>query len=254
MIHLSDLFLEIKYGDELRELGYTILPLLNNAEVSRLLMLHDDLKKTAGLGMQFYTSIWSNNEDHRKKADQGIKKILIPALKTYLKDIQPVFANLMVKASGEDSSLLPHQDWSFVDEPEFDSATVWIPLVDVSHVNGNLQVVPGSHLRYKSYLRPRFGDAPFNREEEAFNLIDVPMKAGHALVLNSRLIHASPPNLSGFERIAASVVIAPAAAKIKHWVSDLEGPFEFEVDETFFWRFSCYDKLEKLKNYSRSEK
>jgi hypothetical protein len=217
-------------------------------------MLHDELKKTAGVGMQFYTSIWSENEDHRKKADQGIKEILIPALKNYLKIIQPVFANLMVKASGEDSSLLPHQDWCFVDEPEYDSATVWVPLIDVNRKNGNLQVIPRSHFEFKNFIRPRFGDAPFNREEESKRLVDINMKAGEALILNSRLIHASPPNLSGFERVAASVVIAPASAKLKHWVSDLEKPFEFEVDETFYWRFSCYDKLETLKNYNRLER
>ena len=246
MKHLGDLFFDKKHGEEYRDFGYTVVPLLDSADIDKLSKLHEALKKTARLGKQFYTSIWSDNEDHRRKADESIKDILFPALKTHLKDIQPVFANLMVKATGENSSLLPHQDWSFVDETEYDSATVWVPLVDVTPENGNLQVVPLSHLEFKNFVRPRFADAPFNREEISKRLVDISMKAGEALILNSRLIHASPQNNGNSERIAASVVIAPVEAKLKHWVLSDGKITELEIEQNFYWKYSCYDTLEAL--------
>jgi len=229
--------------EELIKEGFIVISLLQQEQIKHLLNVYETTVSTSGVNAAFYTSIWSDDINHRKNTDEGIKEVLFKELVTIIKDIQPVFANFMVKAPGDASALLPHQDWSFVDEPQFESYTVWVPLVDVNPKNGNLQVVPASHLKYKNYVRARFSDAPFDRDEEAKNLIDIPMKAGKALILNSRLIHASPPNLSGKERIAASIVIAPKAAILKHWVSRNDLISEMQVDESFFWKHSCYDKL-----------
>jgi hypothetical protein len=141
---------------------------------------------------------------------------------------------------------VPHQDWSFVEEPLFDSATIWCPLVDVDRRNGNLQVIPRSHL-IDHYIRARFMNKPFDAidpEQMSAMLIDIPMKAGEAIMLNSRLIHASPCNLSGVCRVAASLVIAPAQASLFHWAADPREKMEIKklaVTEDFFWQFSCYE-------------
>jgi ectoine hydroxylase-related dioxygenase (phytanoyl-CoA dioxygenase family) len=42
----------------------------------------------------------------------------------------------MVKSKGENGSLHPHQDWNIVDEREFNSYNIWLPLVDVNAENG----------------------------------------------------------------------------------------------------------------------
>lgn len=243
---IADLFFDEKYREPLYNNGFVIIPLLKEGEVEQLNSLYINLAESAGIEKEFYTSIWSDNMAHRKEVNEGVKAILLPALQKYFRAIQPVFANFMVKGTGENSSLLTHQDWSFVKEPEFDSVTVWVPLSDVNHDNGNLQVVPRSHLTLQNFIRPRFGDAAFSREKAIPQLVDIPMKAGEALILNSRLIHASPPNFSGRERISASIVLAPAEAQLKHWLTTKNGVEEFDIDQTFFWKHSCYDRLESL--------
>jgi ectoine hydroxylase-related dioxygenase (phytanoyl-CoA dioxygenase family) len=229
-----DLFFNSKYQTEFEARGYTLFSLLNKEDIHSLQCLYKEVKEHAGVASTFYTSIWSENKAHRKAVSEGIKGILLPLLQKEMHSIQSVFANFMVKESGEDSSLVPHQDWSFVQEPIYESMTVWIPLIDVDHTNGNLQVLPKSHHDLQNFVRPRFGESPFDRQDASKKLIDIPMRAGEALLLNSRLIHASPPNLSNRVRVAVSIVIAPEVAPLKHWFIKNNMVEELNVDQTFF--------------------
>ena len=129
----------------------------------------------------------------KETVDAQLKRILTKALEEHLIDCKPVFANFMVKNPGDNSQLIPHQDWNFVDETKYDSVTVWCPLVAVNEVNGNLQVVPRSH-RLNNLIRGRFFDAPFHHlfEEVVYDkLISLPLKAGEAIILNpeSFMVH-----------------------------------------------------------------
>lgn len=237
---------------QLDELGYCTLSLLNESEISFLSELYKETEKLCKVDKDFFTSIWSSDYEYRKIVDTGIKKVLVPPLQNICENFQPVFANFMVKKSGKDSSLLPHQDWSFVDETQFESFTVWVPLVSVTPENGALQVVPGSHSRLRNYVRSRFSDADFDRHIATKKLVSVPLSAGSAIVLNSRLVHASPPNNSTQNRVVASVVIASANTKLYHWIKNKNEIVRLEVDESFFYRFSCFDDYESLKLYHKA--
>ena len=46
MKHIEDSFFEKKHREELKDLGYTVIPLLDDANIASLSMLHEDLKKT----------------------------------------------------------------------------------------------------------------------------------------------------------------------------------------------------------------
>lgn len=249
----KDIFNSPSLQSRFRSEGYVIVPLLGAREISRLAEIFHNQEGGSNVGLPFYTSIWSENSSYRESVDADIKKILTPALNAYLNDCKPVFANFMVKQPGENSSLIPHQDWNFVDETKYDSATVWCPLVDVDAVNGNLQVVPRSH-RLENLIRGRFFDAPFAKlkaEDIAAMLKNLPMKAGEALIMNSRLIHASPPNRSSAVRVAASVVMAPAEAGLIHYVLDAREKNTYKklhINTGFFTDYSCYDLLDSIKS------
>jgi len=245
MMGLAQHFKESAKGEEFASVGYTILPCLEQKEISRLKQIFTILEPLAQVDKPFYTSIWSENVFYRKEVFERIESILFPKLCLHIDNIAPVFSIFMVKHPGENSDLLPHQDWSFVDEQQFDTATVWIPLDDVSEENGNLMVVPRSHLQYQNFVRARFEDAPFHRETEGKKLINLPMKAGEALLINSRIIHGSPPNFSENSRLAASIVIAPAEAKLFHWVCHKGNLCKYEVEKDFFWRHNCFEVVEK---------
>lgn len=251
-MHIADLFIQKSHRDTFAEQGYIVLPLLEKEGVNTLLHFYIQIEKSAGVEKPFYTSIWSDDKVHRQSVNDAVIAILFPALQKKLKAIQPVFANYMVKETGDNSALIPHQDWSFVEEPRHDSATVWCPLMDVNKTNGNLQVIPGSHL-LNNYERARFADAPFREIEKTELkklLVDIPMKTGEAIILNSRMIHASPDNTSNKQRIVASVVIAPQQAPLFHWeyelCDDKQLTKKYSIKGDFFYTYSCYETLHDL--------
>jgi len=233
-------------AEELARNGYTTTPLLSRAEVHRLQALFRETEHLSGVDKPFYTSIWSVNPEYRSRVDREIKELLIKPLDDFLDRCKPVFANLMVKHAGPDTQLQPHQDWSFVDESQFDSLTIWIPLTDVSRENGALSVLPGSH-RLTNHVRPRFADSPFKEAIEKIEtglMVNVPLKAGEALVMNSRCIHSSPENRSHETRVAVSIVMVPEEADIAHYVQDKHNrnkAYRLSVNSTFFQDYSCFE-------------
>lgn len=241
------MFFDENLSKQFDQQGFVKTNLLTTEQVEALNKLYLATKDESGLlDRQFYTSIWSQNEAYKKKVGDGIKEIMLPSLSKILKDSKAVFANFMVKLRGEHSALQPHQDWSFVDENQYESMTVWVPLKEVNAKNGALEVFPKSNY-LKNTIRARFANAPFTEVMDylrSSKMESVPMKAGEALFINSRTIHASPSNLSNEDRIAISIVMIPSGASCYHYVLDKENSnliHKFEAAPSFFEKYSCFD-------------
>jgi hypothetical protein len=124
--------------------GFVTIPLLNRGEVDHLLTVHDDLSHGQPSG--FWSSIFSDQIEYRTKVFREITEIFRPKVHSMLEHYRPLLATFVVKSANDSESKLPlHQDWSFVDEPQWVALNVWCPLVDVDENNGPLQVVPKSH-------------------------------------------------------------------------------------------------------------
>lgn len=229
-----------------KEYGYFKGSLLSIDELKKLEEIYLETSPMCELNKQFYTTIWSDNIEFKEQVDTKLKELLMPKLERYFKNYKSVFANFMVKKSGDNSSLPPHQDWSFINEKLADSITIWIPLIDVDENNGALQVCPKSNL-LKNYIRPRFQNSPFGEHLEYISnnfMKSIPMKKGEALFMNSRTIHSSPNNLSDIDRIAASIVVIPEKSKIIHYVmqkENNENAYRLNVQTNFFTKYSCFD-------------
>src|SRR5258706_14989328 len=130
-MHIADLFIDSSLSEKYRTDGYVTVPLLNDSDIEILKNVFSRFESKAQKTEGFYTSIWSENKEYRRETDEQIKKILFSRILSQIRNIKPVFSNFMVKGTGENPSLIAHQDWSFVEEPEFDSATIWCPLIDV---------------------------------------------------------------------------------------------------------------------------
>jgi len=240
------MFIDKIIKNKFKELGFIKMPLLNSEDILEIQKIYKETSSLCELDKPFYTSIWSDNVIYKEKVDLKLKALLMPKLERYLKDFKSVFANFMVKRSGNNSSLPPHQDWSFINEEEADSVTIWIPLIDVDEQNGAMQVCPKSN-QLKNYIRPRFQNSPFNTELKYIseNLMkSIPMKKGEALFINSRTIHSSPNNLSQKDRIALSIVIIPKTSKIIHYIMDKtddKKAYKLYVETDFFIKYSCFD-------------
>jgi phytanoyl-CoA hydroxylase len=88
----------------------------------------------------------------------------------------------------------PHQDWRSM-QGSLNAIVIWVPLVDISHGLGTLEIIPGSHV---------WGLLD-SREDEWYRRIDglndeqyqsVEVRAGDALFFSAFLVHRSGNNVS----------------------------------------------------------
>ncbi len=262
----TPLFRDVEVQQKFDRDGFVRIPLLNEKEVDELkdyyLSLHHDHIKDYG----FHISLENNSEDYRNGIFKKLFETIMPKLDPLLVNYKTFTASYVIKEAGLQNIVPPHQDWNFVDETEFCSATVWIPLMDVNKNNGALGVIPGSH---RIFNYPRASPSPQAKSllsDHVFNLFPyvkvVEMKAGEALIFNNKTIHASPPNISGLSRIAAGIGITHEEAQLRHYYQQpgIEEKIEvYEVDSSFFPHYnnarmsSMYDKGEKPKELKKIE-
>lgn len=221
--------------------GCVKIPLLSEEEVKNLkeyyLSLHHDHIEDYG----FHISLENKSSDYRNGIFKKLFETIMPKLDPLLINYKTFTASYVIKEAGLQNIVPPHQDWSFVDETEFSSATVWIPLMDVNKNNGALGVIKGSH---RIFNYPRSSPSPQAKSllsDHVFNLFPyvevIEMKAGEALVFNNKTIHASPPNISGITRIAAGIGITNKDSQLRHYfqLPGMEEKIEvYEVEPSFF--------------------
>jgi len=116
----------------------------------------------------------------------------------------PVY-NTRPKVPGVAAGIVPwHQDKSYWTGAKASPViTVWIPLVDATHENGCLHVIPRTHTRRllshhsEGYSGTGYTElAERDIEPHRQEMIALPLAAGGAIVFNDRFIHSSTANRS----------------------------------------------------------
>lgn len=222
-------------------LGIAIVDLLDDAALAELRRTAADLGVAPARG--FFPSLFHPDPAHRVAVDAAIRRVLWPALARVVPSHRLAFANFVTKSAATPESAVPlHLDWSFVDEDRHRSLGFWCPLVDVDATNGALEVVLGSH-RLPIGVRGACTPFPYPALELVLRerwLVSLPLRAGQAIVMDHRLMHASPANRSAHARTAAAGVLVPHGAVLRHHhVPDPARPDEleiFEVDDAFHLR------------------
>lgn len=205
-----------KLDANLLEEGYVVVPFLGKKEVENLTSFFYQNHQTVKEGLS--ASSHSPEPFFRQRISDGIKDSFLPSINNYFFECTPLGGSYIVKGSGEKGTLNPHQDWNIVDENNFRSFNIWVPLVDVNESNGAVLVLPGSHAK-SAFIR---GINIPNKFEDIFPLVwdnmkILRMKAGEALIYDHRLIHASRPNNHPDPRIAVVYGIAPKQAPIRYY-------------------------------------
>lgn len=238
--------------------GYVKIPLLNSTEVEALneyyLSLNHDHIKDYG----FHISLENESDDYRTGVFEKLFSTIMPRLDPLLKNYQAFTASYVIKEAGLQNIVPPHQDWSFVDETEFVSATVWVALMDVNKNNGALGIIKGSH---KIFNDARSSPSPQSKSilsDHVFTLFPfvevIDMKAGEALIFNNKTIHASPPNVSGVNRIAAGIGITNKRARLRHYYQNPGDEKKIEVYEVEPKFFPHYNNSKMSGYFNRGEK
>ncbi len=237
---MRNIFKDPKHQAQYHEKGYVLLPTLEKNEVEKLLSYYKKQEFDNKIEAGFHISLDNQNKELVKEVGQTIKDVLVPKTKDIFDDCQVFTASYVIKEPGLQNIVPPHQDWTFVDENEFCSLTVWTALVDVTEQNGALGVIPGSH---KTFNHKRSSPSPQSKSPLAdhiftlFPFIEiVEMKAGETLIFDNRLIHASPPNLSDQARIAVGIGVTQSEAQLKHFYQNPQSGKleEYDVDQSFY--------------------
>jgi ectoine hydroxylase-related dioxygenase (phytanoyl-CoA dioxygenase family) len=218
--------------------GYVIVPFLQPSQVEELRSFFFQTHRQIPDG--FYSSSFSRDEIQKKIINEKIENTLGPYVEALFYEIKKLGSCFLIKPPGPQTEMPIHQDWTVVNEPDFDSVTIWIPLQDVDEKNGAMQVIEGSH-RFTHALRSPTLESPFRNIEQELraDLKLLAMKAGEALIFSHALLHASPPNLSKEPRLAITYGLIHAAASLTFYHRNQSGQIEqYAVDENFFQKYN----------------
>lgn len=235
------LFINAETQAKFEKDGYVKINLLNDAEVMELKNYYLSLKHDHIGQYGFHISLENKSADYVNGVFKKLFSVFVPKLDTVLTNYKTFTASYVIKEAGLQNIVPPHQDWSFVDEEQYCSATVWVPLMDVNKNNGALGIIKGSHKLFNYQRQSPSPQAKTVLSPHAFTLFPyvevIDMKAGEALIFDNRTIHASPPNISGVTRIGAGIGITQKNAPLLHYYQ-VPGKEElvnvYSVDESFF--------------------
>ena len=193
---------------ELESQGYAILPFLNQEEIIELTSFF--YKKHSELPSGMYSSSHAPDLNLRKAMNDEIQKVCKRAINNAFYKVQTLGATFMAKSKGENGNIHPHQDWSIVDEHDFFSYNVWLPLVDTTKENGTLLLLPKSHSLLKNTRGLNIPSSFESVIKEVWEYMEpINLKAGQALVYDHRMLHASGLNQTDTPRLVIVYGIIP---------------------------------------------
>jgi hypothetical protein len=231
---------------QLLEDGYVVVPFLSSENINHLISFFKKNHPTEIEG--FYATAHSSNIDFRKQMNQEIKSVFEDSIEKYFNECQALGGSFVVKSNKNSDLLQPHQDWNIVDENEYRSFNIWVPLVDLSEENGAIMVLPKSHRWFKNYRGPNIPNYLSDKQDEILNKMKtLNMKAGEALIYDHRLFHSSHPNISNDYRIATVFGIIPKVASMKYYFGRNENVEIYESSVDFFMEGNIQQGPEILK-------
>lgn len=239
MSHLTSVLRDEQMDRRLHRDGFVVMPLCSAAGVAPLRSTFGEIRGWEGDGFQ--SDLVIEDSDLRRRSSAAIAEFLDDAVTSLFTVHQPFMRSFLCKHPGDASELYVHRDWMYVDERAGAHTYVaWVPLEDVEGANGQLRVLRGSHL-FDQELRGTDLIAPWLQHEDVIEerLLSVPVPAGHCVVFDNRLVHASWPNLTSRPRVVAAVGLRPRGSGLVHFRrSGPDTAERFDVDESFFLEYT----------------
>jgi hypothetical protein len=209
--------------------GFVIIPsLLNILDIRKLLNVFVQYQQE--YSSSFHASHFSSNIAYKKAAHHAIASIVFEKAEPYLCDYVPLFGNFMVKGPNTNTSLETHTDWTYLDEGQYNSVAIWLPLIDVNLENGCLGIIKSSHRITNSIRGPRIEESSRKKNEywaKKYGTL-LNMKAGDAVFYHHGLLHFSPSNKTNEIRPAINLTVVPEEAECLHYCIP-EGASEIEL-------------------------
>jgi ectoine hydroxylase-related dioxygenase (phytanoyl-CoA dioxygenase family) len=216
------IFKDLKLQEQFEREGFVKLKLFAPEQIAKLRDYYEEVKQEHEAAMQdhsLYSSVETGNADLLMKLDHIVKETTKEQVESIFQNYQTLISNYLIKDHGEKTELMPHQDLSFVNEPNECSFNLWIPLQKTDKSSGQLRVLKGSHLIRETlrvvpqYPRPFVGFQDIIREL----FTDIETEVGDCVVINHAVIHGSTTNLTGKPRVAVILAMCSAPADIYYY-------------------------------------
>jgi len=203
----------------IHETGYYIADFIEEEERQQLLEVYQKHHEKEVYEVQFDNQNQESSGAYMgvisKNVHNAINEILQPAFDKWFVNYRSAVNAFAVKTSGKSGTVPIHQDVADIDELHYSTISIWLPLQDMDTTNGTLQIVPRSHFIFTPFRSSTISPYTKNIEQEIMPYFKpLYLKAGQALLFDSRLFHYSPPNLSGKNRVITLCRICPLDAPI----------------------------------------
>ncbi|MDX2000841.1 MAG: phytanoyl-CoA dioxygenase family protein [Chitinophagales bacterium] len=217
----------------LQQQGYVVIPFLESIEVKELVDYFDKHHPFDIDSM--YASAHSSDIGYRMQMNNKIIEVFQNGLNKYFDQINPLGGSYIAKGYKVPAILRPHQDWNIVDESVSRSFNLWVPLVDTNQHNGGIMVLPKSHLFSEVFRGPNITCAYVNLDDVLVaNMQTLNIPAGHALLYDHRLLHASGPNNTNQLRLVAVFGIIPKGRDMRFYYRENDKLGVYKSQASFF--------------------
>jgi ectoine hydroxylase-related dioxygenase (phytanoyl-CoA dioxygenase family) len=240
------LFADPRVQAQFQKDGYVVIDLIGPSEIAELAAFYAGLENVPTPPNGFQVSLDNENPAFVRTVAERLIHTVRDCVDKHFQAHKIFTASFVTKAKHPLGMVPPHQDWTFVDEQRFCSATIWCPLVDVDLDNGALGLIKGSHRLY-DHVRPSPSPQympPFRDQlQSLFPYLNVvPLRAGQAVVFDNRTLHASPPNFGERTRVAFGIGVTQREAPLRHYYllpnqsrPSMEG---YAVQPEFFYNYN----------------
>jgi hypothetical protein len=228
------IFKDKKLDDELASFGYVKLKLFNSNEIKNLLgyfKLKDEVPESA----VFYSTMEHKDLHLKLEIYEFICELYNKKCDSTFKDYQALFGNFIYKKANSTYKVGIHQDWTYVDETQFEAINIWTPLCKTSSLNGGLCVLPKSHLIPFHHRSTPFEDSLRDFEDNIRkNAKCLDTELGEVIVYNSKLIHFSNENNLNEDRVACACICIPKESIAMHFHKKNNTLHKLTVDTGFY--------------------
>lgn len=234
--------------------GFVKFPFLDSRALLPLYDLYAEFEHAHSFKGKYHHSTFHIGDRAISEAvDMGIKAVIAPIIEEHFSDYELFVGNFMIKEPGKDSEVQPHQDWTYVDEPQYMSLNLWIPLQDVEETNGCMTFLPRSHsicqtLRTSPHY-PGLFDQVMDLAKS--NMVAVPMKAGEAVLFSHATLHGSTVNKSNSRRLNVVQGIYSKHAQLHHFfINENANPQikQYDISINDFYNLQDLQRPEYIKS------
>ena len=233
---MSNCLLNKEQSNQLDKDGFIVLKLCDSIQVQQFSELYKAVP--ADSNSPFWSSSFLEDSTFKKDLSQQAQQIFEPSVSELLGGHKQLGCSFLTKFPGPYSEMPIHQDWTVVDETQFGSYTLWMPLQETNAQNGALEVIRGSH-KLSSELRSPSLPVTFEgiRKQLRPYLEMIELKAGEALLFNHSLMHSSPANTTSIPRVAVTYGFVPEEAELRMYYASEKKVKQYTMPNDMFIKY-----------------